>query len=239
MSIVFTRIGITGSGSTIQLMGIDGSNIKVITPVGLPVGEAGTYNLWPSVSPDGKSILFTNGSATARIAVMNADGSGAHFLTLPSSATITGPCYSPDGSRIAFSSSDNGPADLFDIPAGGGTARRLTTVGNVGSNAAIHPRYNSAGTMIVYEYSHLDTALGMPPIHDIYTISSDGVGMPQQITTDGKSFAPCFSSSGKIIFISKRDGTSELYSMNSDGTSPVNLSNTHKVGAEFTDPDSR
>lgn len=49
---------------------------------------------------------------------------------------------------------------------------------------------------------------------------------PKLLTTDGKSWDPMFVKD-KIVFISTRDGlsTTEVYSMNQDGTSAKRLTN--------------
>lgn len=52
---------------------------------------------------------------------------------------------------------------------------------------------------------------------------SDPINLTNNPATDDN---PVWSpDSGKIAFISNRDGNSEIYMMNADGTSPINLTN--------------
>ena len=44
--------------------------------------------------------------------------------------------------------------------------------------------------------------------------------------TIGKSFSPAYAGNGKIVFASTRDGHSEIYVMNADGSSPIRLTNS-------------
>src|SRR5262249_35648183 len=57
--------------------------------------------------------------------VANDDGTNVQRLT-DNSARETYPRFSPDGKWIAFSSNRNGNYDVFVVPAGGGTPKRLT-----------------------------------------------------------------------------------------------------------------
>jgi Tol biopolymer transport system component len=60
---------------------------------------------------------------------------------------------------------------------------------------------------------------------EIYVMNSDGTGTPTQLTdTAGQDTVPSFSPDGeKIVFESFRDGNSEIYRMNADGSSQKRL----------------
>ncbi len=76
----------------------------------------------PSLSPDGKSIVFvyendiwqvnSNGGVATRLTGMDGEESNPHF--------------SPDGQWIAFSSKQNGNADIYMMPVHGGEIKQLT-----------------------------------------------------------------------------------------------------------------
>jgi WD40-like Beta Propeller Repeat len=79
------------------------SNSPVVTRVGPEgLGLPNETADQPSVSPDGKSIAFTQGSAVWRI---NVDGSGLTQLTKPRFGAGW-PSWSPDGSRVVVSSTE-------------------------------------------------------------------------------------------------------------------------------------
>jgi len=81
--------------------------------------------LWirdPAVSPDGKNIAFRYGGQIWRV-----PAEGGEAVALTSGLFFAShPIWSPDSSRIAFSSTRYGNEDVFIMPADGGEIRRLT-----------------------------------------------------------------------------------------------------------------
>jgi tricorn protease len=76
----------------------------------------------PSLSPDGKQILF---DWMGEIWSVDSDGGTASRLTNHSAAD-THPLFSPDGEQIAFVSNRSGNSQIHVMPAGGGTAEQIT-----------------------------------------------------------------------------------------------------------------
>ena len=76
-----------------------------------------------AISPDGKTIAFTY---KGDIFTVPTNGGTATQIT-SDEAYDTTPLWSPDGTRIAFSSNREGSADIFVAPAKGGTPVRITT----------------------------------------------------------------------------------------------------------------
>ena len=74
----------------------------------------------PTVSAT--QIVFVYGGDLWRVAK---EGGTAQRLTATVGAASR-PVFSPDGSEIAFTGTYDGNADVYLIPAGGGTPRRLT-----------------------------------------------------------------------------------------------------------------
>jgi hypothetical protein len=77
---------------------------------------------YPSISPDGKTIVFTYKGDLYRVA---ATGGTAIPLTTHQAHDFM-PVWSRDGRQIAFASDRYGNFDIFVMPAEGGEARRLT-----------------------------------------------------------------------------------------------------------------
>ena len=82
---------------------------------------------------------------------MNTDGSEKTNLTNSSAVDETDPSFSPDGSRIVYSSGEGGLefANLFVIPSTGGDSTRVTNFS--GYDGA--PSWPPDGTRIAFESS--------------------------------------------------------------------------------------
>lgn len=103
----------------IYVMDQDGSNKEQLT-------DDASDNNWPSVSPDGRYIVFmSNRTGTNAIWRMNLDGSNAKPLT--SEGDARWPRCSPD-SQWVFYALLSDPAGLYKIPIEGGNPVRLTEV---------------------------------------------------------------------------------------------------------------
>jgi serine/threonine protein kinase len=81
------------------------------------VGDA-TY---PAISPDGKSVVYVSGSQSQGRKLMLQDLKSGQAIELFKDAALGAPRWSPDGSEIAVSTSNN----LVLIPRLGGASRRI------------------------------------------------------------------------------------------------------------------
>lgn len=77
---------------------------------------------YPSISPDGKTVVFTYKGDLWKV---SAEGGNASPLTFHEAHDFM-PVWSRDGKTICFASDRYGNFDLFSIPAEGGEAKRLT-----------------------------------------------------------------------------------------------------------------
>jgi Tol biopolymer transport system component len=81
----------------------------------------------PSVSPDGRRILFeSNRSGHDEIWVSDVNGANAAALTTFDGPITGSPRWSPDGAWIAFDSRASGRPEIYVMDANGGNRRRLT-----------------------------------------------------------------------------------------------------------------
>jgi len=76
----------------------------------------------PAISPDGQTVVFSCQGDLWRVA---AGGGRAERLTAHP-AYESNPVFSPDGTRLAFSSDRESSQDVYVMPAGGGRPERLT-----------------------------------------------------------------------------------------------------------------
>ena len=85
-------------------------------------GSARPYFRTPAISPDGAQVAFVY---AGDIWLVSIEGGDAERLTA-NPAGHSSPCWSPDGSRIAFSSTRTGQGDIYVLPLAGGDLRRVT-----------------------------------------------------------------------------------------------------------------
>ncbi|HEY7348399.1 MAG TPA: PDZ domain-containing protein [Ktedonobacterales bacterium] len=117
------------------------------------------YLRFPTISGD--QIVFTAEDDLWRVA---ATGGRAERLTA-GVATATRAQFSPDGRQIAFTGNDEGPEEVFVMPADGGPSRRLTY--HAGRSQVIG--WQPDGSMILYASS-----AGVPRGRWIFGISPQG-----------------------------------------------------------------
>ena len=120
-----------------------------------------------------------------------------------------------DNSKIYFVS-QHGSYEISTINADGSNHARFT----FNSVKDYRPVLSPDGTKIAFEHDN-----------DIFVMNANGTGIPTQLTADPSADTfPTWSPDGsKIAFVSTRDGNSEIYVMNADGTSPVRLTNNTRV----------
>lgn len=209
------------SGLYIYTMNENGSGRTQLT-----FGPTTYREIEPEFNRAGSRIVFQSNRTNNRneIYSMNPDGTGITQLT-----NIAGgnqqPSYSPDGSKIVFSSRrtrPSGSTDLYVMNADGSNQVGLGIATN--TFAAENPTFNQDGTRIAYFAGRLTGPTSNT--QDIYTINPDGTNETRLTTAAGVDNQPAFSPDGsKIAFVSFRGGDpdGEIYVMNADGTNQTRL----------------
>ena len=180
------------------VMDADGSNIRQLTHTAAAEG-------YPSWSPDGRSITFEADDASGNfdVYVMNADGSGTRRLTQDPRRDV-GPAWSPDGKKIVFMSDRAGPEfDIFEMNADGSGVERLTA-----GQTNWFPQFSPDGTRLALHVGR-DVNVFDLRTRTLHALTQDPAnGMYPTWSPDGR----------KIAFMSWRNGKTELFTMNADGT---------------------
>jgi TolB protein len=135
----------------IYLVRADGAGVRRVSPRG---GAGDSYS--PSWSPDGRLIAFSSSHATPEnpeIYVVRPDGSGPKRLTRTRGGVeVLGddgwPRWSPDGTRIVFSSNRTGNGEVWIMRADGTGQRRLAGLARRDDWA---PAFSPDGTQIAFE----------------------------------------------------------------------------------------
>jgi dipeptidyl aminopeptidase/acylaminoacyl peptidase len=154
-------------------------------------------------------------TSTADVFTINPDGSGFTHVTSEYPQTESTPAWSPDSSKIAFTTNRDGNSEIYVMNPDGTGQTRLTN--NSGGDAI--SAWSPDGAKIAFVTSRDGNA-------EIYVMNADGSG---QIRLTNNSFTdtdPAWSpDGGKIAFDTNRDGSWDIYSMNVDGTGETNLTN--------------
>ncbi len=204
----------------IYIMKADGSDAK-------KVADNASWSSW---SKDGKRFLFSRSSAdkqTSDIFTIKKDGSNLIRLTKDASRN-SHPAYSPDGKKIAFTSTrDGGKNQIYVMNADDTKIKRLTTDDNV---AYLNPKWSQDSKRLVFYAEKGDQK------DQIWTINADGSNQMLLTGNIGHNTFPSFSPDGKlVIFSSNRDGEQAIYTMNSaDGLTPKRLENVKSFLARFS-----
>ncbi|MDQ3801328.1 MAG: protein kinase [Acidobacteriota bacterium] len=171
---------------------------------------------YPSLSPDGKNIIFASDvSGDRNIYLQRVGGKNPVNLTPDSKESDTMPAFSADGKYIAFRSERN-PSGIYVMEETGENARRISDVG-------FHPSWSPDAKKIVVS----DKAAA---IHTVHTVPNSalwvidaGSGDKRQIETGGDAIMPNWSPNGhRIAFWFVADGKlGEIATVPADGGEPV------------------
>ena len=125
------------------------------------------------------------------------------------------PAWSPDASKIAFSSNRDGNPEIYVINADGSNMVRLTNNPFVDDM----PAWSPDGNKVAFGSNRDGNT-------EIYVMNADGTGLTNLTNNPAYDVKPAWSPDGsKVAFRSDRDGISEIYVMNADGTNITRLTN--------------
>jgi len=170
-------------------------------------------------SPDGKRLVFAFDKTVPNQGDMDvhsiaADGSDLQTV-LASPGKLTHeewPSWSPDGKRIALSSTRDGNQEIYTVQPDGKDLKRLT------SDPAIdaHPCWSPDSLRVAFATNRWGDL-------EIAVVNADGSNLVRLTDSRGFDDYPAWSPDGKAIaFTSYRDGNPEIYATGADGKNPRN-----------------
>jgi Tol biopolymer transport system component len=169
-----------------------------------------------SLSADGLVVAFIDAPKELmynQIAVMNTDGTGAHFVpTL--GITVDYVAISPDGSQIAFGGSKDGLDDIWVVNADGSNLHQLTTDPATDQ----YPQWSPNGETIIYDNAGANEEQDSQysKTAEIFSVPATGGPITQLTHNHGNDSAPTFSPDGKTIVDESFQGLSIMHADGSD-----------------------
>jgi Tol biopolymer transport system component/DNA-binding winged helix-turn-helix (wHTH) protein len=204
------------SNSVISLLSVETLEVRKLSD---PI--VGVQDWGPVFSPDGKQLAYVRANmihTTAEIFVMSANGSGTRRLTSDNAWITAPPAWTRDGKSILFSSTRSGLPTLWRIPVSGGSPVQETQVGV----KAFGPRVAPSGHRLIFEQKMVNSSLWSLDLSDI----GENDGRRQVTASKGRNGAAELSPDGKrIVFVSDRSGSDEIYICNADGSNLLRLTN--------------
>ena len=182
-------------------------------PRPLATGENGSE---PAVSRRGNRLVYSVLQEDSDIWRVDLAGRGASLpeerLIASTRSDIT-PQYSPDGSKIAFSSERSGHSEIWMCDSDGSNPVQVTTLGTYSGT----PRWFPDGRRIVFDSQTNGQA-------DLYVVDTTG-GAPRRLTDDPSAdVVPSVSGDGKwVLFVSTRTGRFEIWKVPAEGGPAVQV----------------
>ncbi|HVH50103.1 MAG TPA: winged helix-turn-helix domain-containing protein [Candidatus Bathyarchaeia archaeon] len=231
-------------GSQIFLLSVQDSSVQPLTE---PQGQDRDWG--PAFSPDGTRMAFvrTNGAGfPEEIFVMALNGSAAQDayrggntpaasgpatqLTSLRAAIMGPPAWLANGAEIIFASTKAGEPALWRVPVAGGEATPIEKTGT----ATWHPTVaRKDGNLVVQKI------LRASGIYHVDLQQETAQRTKTIVTsTNGRNEGPTLSPDGKkLVFMSDRSGSLEIWVSNRDGSAPAQLTNLHGCGTPRWSPD--
>ncbi|MGI8997834.1 MAG: protein kinase domain-containing protein [Pyrinomonadaceae bacterium] len=174
--------------------------------------------LFPSLSPDGKSIVYASkSSGNWDLYLQRVGGKNPLNLTADSTDDDTQPAFSPDGERIVFRS-ERERGGIFVMGATGESVKRLTDFG-------YHPAWSPDGSEIACATHNIEDPNDRPLERSDIWIVNATTGERRQLTGEptGDAAQPQWSPTGaRLAYWSRRKGGQrDLWTIPAAGGTPV------------------
>jgi len=187
------------AGGVVTGGAVGGATITARTPWGT-VATARLY-----VTDD--LLLSVRRGAGADLVQLNSNDAGSLVPILSNGNLNQQAVWSPDGTRIAFSATVDGNADIYVMDADGENVTRLTTA----PESDTEPDWSPDGGTIAFTSMRGGAT-------QVWAMNADGSGARSLTSGAGANSSPAFRPDGRTIaFISTRDGNADLFEMGNEG----------------------
>jgi Tol biopolymer transport system component/serine/threonine protein kinase len=184
------RVAVNGSGRATAIAGLERPGLRI------------------DLSSDGRRLVFPRDSGDADIWRIDVTDPAASGRVAASTLWDEGADYSPDGTRVVFSSNRSGAREIWVADVTGENAIALTGFGGPVPGTA---RWSPEGSLIAFD--------GRPgSSSEIFVVAPGGGAMRQITDGPGEDARPAWSPDGRwIYFSSDRTGRNEIWRVSPDG----------------------
>lgn len=166
---------------------------------------AGSMDISPAVSPDGRSVLFARVSENGSdIHLVPIEGGAPRRVTVGRGRASVQPSFSPDGQRFVFMSDRNGRSDVYISDVDGTNAEVLSasTYGDRGNRTG--PDWSPDGRLVAYQSLNDNSK-------QIMTINLRDQSV-RSVASEGRNEDPSWAPDSRhVVFTSDRSGVRQLW----------------------------
>jgi Tol biopolymer transport system component/DNA-binding winged helix-turn-helix (wHTH) protein len=193
----------------------------------------------PAFSPDGKALAFVrvDSADIEDLYVMPVAGGEALRLTFDH-LPIGDLTWTPDGREIVYTTRRHGAQGLWRIPATGGQPKYLPESGQ----GVCCPSFARQGGRMAYAQSANDANIWRLDLSAAQSANKQAAARKRLIASTLYEGAPQYAPDGKrIVFVSTRSGSQELWVSDSEGARAMQLTDFRgpQVGMPRWSPDGR
>ena len=211
-----------------------GAARRVTSPPATAIGDFS-----PAFAPDGKTLAFVRVDSAIVEDLYVAPVAGGEALRLTFDHSPIGHlAWTPDGREIVYTARRHGAQGLWRISAAGGQPRYLP---ESGQNVCCPNFAPSGGRMAYVQYAN-DTNIWRLDLTAVRSTNKQAASTKRLIASTLYEAEPQYSPDGKrIVFVSTRSGSQEIWVCGSEGERPMQLTDFRgpHAGTPRWSPDGR
>ena len=178
------------NSSEIYMINVNGTGLLRLT-------KTKYWEVGPSFTPDGKSILFISDkdNYAGEPYLINTDGTNYRKL-MPGYYGVSDAVYNPDGTYVAFTVQVGKARDIYVMKSNGSEIKRLTQTGRINSHLVFSPD----GRTLYFRQKWYDRSKDPPRCIELYSINVDGTEL-RPLTHDREDKVPLGATEQYLLFV--------------------------------------